>query len=60
MPLLLYYSAKLTLAALVMVPAVSIMSSTSTATLPRTSPMRFITSDTCHGGWGRARGASCL
>jgi hypothetical protein len=35
-----------TLAALVMVPAVSIMSSTSTATLPRTSPIRFITSDT--------------
>mmetsp|Transcript_32914 Transcript_32914/g.78104 ORF Transcript_32914/g.78104 Transcript_32914/m.78104 type:complete len:208 (+) Transcript_32914:84-707(+) len=33
-----------TLAALVIVPAVSIMSSTSTATFPRTSPMRFITS----------------
>ena len=35
-----------TLAALVMVPAVSIMSSTRTATLPLTSPMRFMTSDT--------------
>lgn len=35
-----------TLAALVMVPAVSIMSSTSTATLSFTSPIRFITSET--------------
>ena len=35
-----------TLAALVMVPAVSIMSSTRTATLSFTSPIRFITSDT--------------
>ena len=40
----LHTSAAGTLAALVMVPAVSIMSSTSTATLPFTSPIRFMTS----------------